>query len=563
MLLSILLCSAVRVGKATYLPKPLPMISLVAPVHNKLSVTGSFGELRNNHFHAGLDLRSTYGAKMDYILAAADGFVKKIKVDSKNYGNSLYIEHPSGHTTVYAHLNRFREDIQERIKAEQYRTHQNELEIEFEPNDFKVSAGDSVAFMGNTGDSRGAHLHFELRITGTEEVLDPTEFGMPVEDNISPQVRKLKLYGFDLDGQTVSQKVYPSNKLQGKVLVPGEVFALGVEAIDRSDHSWRALGIKSLQLYIDHGLFYSFSLDHWSLTETRYINAHLDYKSLHQGRFHRCFKLQGNKIPIYKTVENDGFFYIGDGLEHLVQLVISDARGNESVKEFIIQNSPFVSPVLKKPLPINIAFDKDWNYDYGFGNFQLKQGSVYDHLDCRVDTLSTFSGKSFTPWIGLVPGSEPLHKELEIALIPTKSIPDRLVDKCIVALKRGNSYVSLDGNWDNKTLRAKSKSFGYFAIVADTIPPRLFAKNFKFKMTGKKYFSFGMADNIPNVTSTRSGIKYNAFIDGQWVILHHDLKSHTITHEFEPWLSTGAHDLLVVLEDSRQNKKEYHFSFYR
>ncbi|MEO6190405.1 MAG: M23 family metallopeptidase, partial [Saprospiraceae bacterium] len=340
-----------RMSNATIIAKPHLPFLLIAPLKYQISVTGSFGELRNNHFHAGIDLRSAHGVEGDSIYSAADGFVKKIKIDSKNYGKSIYIEHPSGYTTVYAHCRSFRPDIEEKVKAEQYRLQKNELEIEFRPNDLVVKAGDSIAIMGNTGDSQGAHLHFELRITGTEEVLDPSEYGLVAEDNISPQFRKLKLYGFDLDGNSVSEKVFLANKIKSKILVPGEIFGVGVEAFDKMNNSWRTLGIKSLKLFIDHSLFYSFSMDHWSIEDARYINAHIDYKGLGQGRFQRCFKLQGNKIPIYQTVENDGFFYIGDGLEHQVILVISDASGNESSREFIIQNTSYISPVVNNILP--------------------------------------------------------------------------------------------------------------------------------------------------------------------------------------------------------------------
>ena len=152
---------AFKTGKTNYLPEPTPTFNLVAPLHHQLSVTGSFGELRPNHFHAGIDLRSQKGIEGDQILAAAQGFISKIKVDCKNYGNSLYIQHPSGYTTVYAHLSRFRPDIQERVRAYQYSIQQNEVEIEFGPEEFAVSPGDSIGYMGNTGDSRGAHLHFE------------------------------------------------------------------------------------------------------------------------------------------------------------------------------------------------------------------------------------------------------------------------------------------------------------------------------------------------------------------------------------------------------------------
>lgn len=543
--------------------KPAIPILLSAPVNNKISVTGSFGELRPNHFHAGIDIRSARGVGGDDILAAAGGFIKKVKIDSKNYGNSIYIEHPNGFTTVYAHLARFRQDIEARIQAEQYQKQENELEIEFRPNEFEVKTGDQIAYMGNTGDSRGAHLHFELRLSGTNEVLDPNEYGLPIEDNIAPTIRRLKFYGFDLEGNSISQRVVAESKLVSKVLIPGDVFALGIDAFDKTNNSWRTVGIKSVKLFIDHSLFYYFSLDQWSINDTRYINAHIDFKNQTNGKFQRCFKLQGNLIPIYKTVENDGFFYIGDGGEHNVQLIITDAVGNEKVKEFSIQKADFVSNEVKKILPIHLSYDKSFTYDFGFGQFDFKEGSIYDELQCKCDTSLNLASNSYSPWIGISPFVEPIHNNFVISIKPVKTIPINLRDKCFIAMRRGNAYVSLEGIWENGNLHTESKSLGYFSILSDTIAPRLYAKNFRPNMTGKKSMSFGMVDNVTNITSNRPGITYNAYIDGQWIILQHDLKTHTLSHNFEPWLSNGTHELIVSLEDSRHNKKDYKFNFYR
>ena len=553
---------AFKTGKTNYLPEPTPIFNLVAPLHHQLSVTGSFGELRPNHFHAGIDLRSQKGIVGDQILAAAQGFISKIKVDCKNYGNSLYIQHPSGYTTVYAHLSRFRPDIQERVRAYQYSIQQNEVEIEFGPEEFAVSPGDSIGYMGNTGDSRGAHLHFELRVTGTDEVLDPADFGLLAEDHIAPTVRRFKLCGFDLDGNTISERIIGNNSIKSKIMIQGDVFGMAVEAFDRNNTSWRMVGIKSLQMKIDHGLFYSWSMDRWSLDETKYINAHVDWRSQYLGRFHRCYKLQGNKFPIYRTVENDGFFYIGDGQEHLVELTISDASGNESSRSFTIQGTAFSKLVKPNQYPEEISCDKNWNYNFGFGTFELPSGCTYDNMKVRVDTVSNTSENAYSRWIGIKPGNEPLHRELAVAIRPEKEIPAPLMEKCFIGLKRGKSFVSIGGSWDHGAVRAGAKNLGYYALMMDTTPPHLVAKNFRYNMSGKKSMSFSMSDNIADITKNRPGIKYNAYIDGQWIVMQHDLKTHTLKHDFESWLGNGTHELLITLEDSQHNQSAYRYNFY-
>ncbi|MCC6814917.1 MAG: M23 family metallopeptidase [Saprospiraceae bacterium] len=555
-----IILSCIKTDKATIAFRPILPFFLSSPITHKISVTGSFGEIRSNHFHAGIDFRSSKGIDGDSLISAAPGFIRKIKIDSKNYGKSLLIEHEGGYSTFYAHILRFRSDIEDKIKTEQYKRQENELELELNPEDIPVATGELVAFMGNTGDSRGSHLHFEVRITGTDQVVDPSEFGLPIEDHIPPHLNRFKLYGFDLDGRQVSEKLIHSSKLN-KVLIPGDVFGMAVEAYDRSNNSWRNIGIKSVRMFVDHSLFYSFSLDSWSLQDARYLNAHIDYESRFQGRFHRCFKLQGNKIPIYTSVENDGFYYIGDGKEHHVELYISDALGNETKKEFTIQNAQYKVQNTKIELPYTLYFDRRFEHDFGFGKFLLEAGCIYDHVHCKIDTISNSSHSCFCPWIGISPNNTPLHKPIEISLKPVKLIPQEMIDKCFVGLKRGKAAVSLNGEWKDGVLIAKSKQLGYFSILTDTIAPRLNPKNFKYNMLGRKSMSFTMTDNVADVTEKRSSIKYNAYIDGQWIILEHDLKSRTITHQFEPWLSTGTHELIIVLEDVRKNRKEYKYTF--
>ncbi|HEX5625264.1 MAG TPA: M23 family metallopeptidase, partial [Saprospiraceae bacterium] len=273
-----------------------PVLTLVSPVRDEPSLTGSFGELRNNHFHGGIDLRASRGPNGDDILAAADGYIKKIIIDADDYGNSLYIQHPNGMVTAYCHLERFRKDIAAVVKARQYQEKRFQTELEFTPEDFPVKAGEHVAFMGNTGASRGKHLHFELRDANGEEVWDPALFGLSVKDEIAPIIKRIKVYGYDGEGNQVSSQVYGKAQLakqQVPVGVAGEVFAVALDAQDRSNHSWNWTGIKSIQLYIDGGLFYHFSADKWKRDETKYINAHIDYpaKSAAKGNFHRCHLL--------------------------------------------------------------------------------------------------------------------------------------------------------------------------------------------------------------------------------------------------------------------------------
>ena len=136
-----------------------------APLNFRLLLSGTFGELRGNHFHAGIDIK-TEGVEGQKVYAIEDGYVSRIKVSTWGYGKVIYIRHPStGHTSVYAHLQKFSAKIENIVKKEHYK--KERFEINFFPNKeaIKISKGEIIALSGNSGGSSGAHLHFEIRNT--------------------------------------------------------------------------------------------------------------------------------------------------------------------------------------------------------------------------------------------------------------------------------------------------------------------------------------------------------------------------------------------------------------
>lgn len=535
-----------------------------SPVRNRISMTGSFGELRNNHFHAGTDIRSLTGVGGDDLLAVAQGFVSRIVIDADNYGKSLFVQHPQGYTTMYAHINRFRSDIEARIKTEQYKHKSFELDLTFQPNEIIVNSGDLLAYMGNTGSSRGAHLHFELRRTGTDEVLDPVAFGLPVEDDISPSIKRIKVYGFDGEGITTSEKIYSPSQLSKTILVPGDVMALGINALDQSDHSWNWVGIKTIKVLVDSQMIYFLSLDHWSLEDTKYINAHIDYKNkmASKGQFHRCFKLLGNKLSLYKTIENNGLYYIGDSLLHRVQLIVGDAKQNESKVEFNIQKVNYTTPVKKNENSQKLVFDQEHILESESVKFDIPQGCFYENLCCTLDSCKNSLPIAYSDWFGIKPNNDPIHKPYKIAIKPSKSIPERLMSKCYIACKQGSRYISTGGNWEGEYLVSEFKKLGTFSIQVDTIPPTIIPYTFRSNMPKNKFMSFGLYDNIISLGTARE-IQYNAYIDGQWILMEHDAKTRSIKHYFEDDLSSGKHELLITAIDDRGNKREFNSTFYR
>ncbi|MBK9720776.1 MAG: M23 family metallopeptidase [Saprospiraceae bacterium] len=560
------LCFSFKIDYPPFISYP-PVFTLVAPVRDELSITGSFGELRNNHFHGGIDIRSARGIHGDDIQSAGDGYISKIIIDSDEYGKSMYISHPNGLVTFYAHLRDFRKDISDYIKAKQYEQERFQISLDFDPDDFPVKGGEHLAYMGNTGASRGKHLHFEVRNAKDDEVWDPTHFGLPIKDDIAPTIRRIKVYGYDGNGNDISSKVYSKTQIDQASVpleISGDVFSVGLDALDRSDNSWNYTGIKSIQLFIDGGMFYHFSADNWKRNDTKYINAHIDFgaKSASKGQFHRCFLLSGNKMNVYLSVQNDGFFYMSDTLAHEVKVIAGDANGNQSEVNFKIQRKDYQFSKISSKYQDILYHDRDKIFATQNAILKFQTGSVYEDLNCELRKHSNTNKNCFSDWIGIIPSNEPVHLSSEIRLKPEKVIPDAYRDKCFVAIQRGNGYLSVGGTWEGEELVSYARSLGPFCIALDTVAPFIKASLNRKKAFPKNQLVFKISDNV-NTSREIPDIYYEARIDGQWVLMEYDKKSASIRHHFEDWLGKGKHQYEILVRDYLGNQRTYKGNFVR
>ena len=171
-------------------------IEFAKPVDFPITLSGSFAELRSNHFHAGIDIK-TYGQIGKKVFAIEDGFIARIKVAGGGYGHALYIQHPNGYTSVYAHLEGFNQEISAFVKEEQYIKQSFEVNLFPDREKFKVKKGQLIAFTGNTGGSNGPHLHFEIRKTKNQHPVNPLFFDFGVKDNTNPRINSIAIYPLD------------------------------------------------------------------------------------------------------------------------------------------------------------------------------------------------------------------------------------------------------------------------------------------------------------------------------------------------------------------------------
>lgn len=311
------------------------------------SLSGCFGDLRTNHFHAGIDIR-TNGSEGLNVYAAADGYVSRIGIKAGGYGNALYITHPNGYTTLYGHLLKYSEKIEQYLRQKQYEQQKWDVEININPNELIVSKGEVVALSGNTGASGGPHLHFEIR-DAAENAINPMLFGFyEVQDIQSPVIDKVILRTLSKDARINGHygrfSFSPTRNADGSLSINtpiqtrGEI-GLELLAYDRSNTSPFRLGLSSIDVQLDNNLLYNLVLDKMPFDISKDINVHIDYALVETNgqKIQKCYIDDGNRLNIYKTNRNKGKIVIRDNQLHNVSIKGLDTYRNETNVYFTLQ----------------------------------------------------------------------------------------------------------------------------------------------------------------------------------------------------------------------------------
>ncbi|MGB5818304.1 MAG: M23 family metallopeptidase, partial [Saonia sp.] len=316
-----------------------PKDAFRSPLDIPLILAGTFGELRSNHFHSGIDIKTQQRQGLP-IYAIGDGTVTRIKISLWGYGKAMYVAHPNGYTSVYAHLQKFSPEIEEYIKKVQYQKRSYTVEVFPDFGELKVQKGNLIAYGGNTGGSSGPHLHFEIRNSISEKPTNPLLYGLEVRDATNPTF--LSLYGYPLSED--AQMNQSNDKIQlnfskqpdgtflaDKVFAAGTI-GFGFEAFDRQDLAANQNGLYTVQQLVNGKVYTDYDFETFSFTETRYINTLIDYA--HFGKYRRriqlCFKTPGNRLGIYNTLHNNGKIVVREGLSYSVEIIITDLEGNHT-----------------------------------------------------------------------------------------------------------------------------------------------------------------------------------------------------------------------------------------
>lgn len=539
--------------------------NFASPIEHEIKLAGTFGELRTNHFHMGVDIKSSRGRYPDAILAAADGYVSRIKVSRSGYGNALYIDHPSGHTTVYGHLKYFNEAIDSVVNHVQLDSQSFEIDYYPDSTQIRVKKGDEIAKMGNSGSSYGPHLHFEIRDTKSEAPLNPMRFGIKPKDNTPAIISKIKFnYLNDKHQEINSKTVSPISIGKGRYTLPPQKLGtwrtgISVGAYDPMNDFYNKNGVYRIELNVDDSLVYEVSFDSISFGDTRYINAHIDYPHYKQrrSRLHRCFKLSGNKLP--NTFSNGAIFTLYKDNPRSVVLSVYDFEENKSSIEFEVYRDSVIDAT--KPLVYNFLIPREEENMIKENDLSLyfPSAALYEDLYLYITRSPS---EYLTDVFHIGRNTIPLHKAISVE-ISGGSIPVEMRDKvCLIECSNSIHISTFGGEWSENQFKAEIFSFGNYALALDTIPPTI-----KALQSGKDYsnlskISFEIEDNFSE-SGTAKGLDYQAYIDDHWVKFAYDLKSKRISHVFDMPPTSSTHQLKLIVKDDRGNERILEKKFIR
>jgi len=541
----------------------------INPLNLTPSLSASFSELRADHFHSGLDLK-TGGAIGKEVSAAAGGYIYRISVSPTGFGKAIYIRHPQGYSTVYGHLDHFRKDIEEYVVSKQYEQQGFTITLYPSRDLFPVSQGDLIAWSGNTGGSSGPHLHFEVRNSSTENPVNPLLFNTGVIDHNRPAIEKVIIYPVTANSSVNNSHAPLQLKATGTSgkytvspsapLVVNGLIGFGIKTWDTFDNSSNKCGVYQIEVEVDSVRVYDFTCDEFSFNESRYINSHIDYRRriVNNEYLHKTWLEPGNKLSMYKNIKNRGLVSFEDNRTHHILIRVSDVNGNRSSVKFTVRSvakPPVKAAVIKceEVIPygktadfssdgIRIHFPASAFYDTVYFTYKLKERQP--NLLSRVYSVNK--------------ESTAINDLIRISIKPD-SIPDGLENKMVlVKLNNSHKQIYMGGEMHFGYMTADVRSFGNYAVGIDTVKP-VIRPSFGTgaDLTGRGALTVTITDNLSGIRS------YDAYIDGKWSLFEYDAKTSRLTcHLDKSRIKAGTiHKIEIKVTDNRDNTATLKSSF--
>lgn len=532
-----------------------------SPLDIPIQLSGNFGELRPNHFHAGFDLKTNQKEGLN-VYAAADGYVSRIKISSGGYGKAIYITHANGYTTVYGHLQKATGAIEKKIIELQYAEKSYEIEAFFKPGEIPVKKSDIIAFSGNTGGSEGPHLHFEFRDNKTEKIINPLFFGLEIKDTKKPIVSNLMAYPIDSES-TVNQSKRPvalnlslqqdGTYVSEKVSAKGKI-GFGIIASDLDDVSYNPNGVYKTKLTNNGKDIFGYEFDEMVFDEGRYVNAFIDYeryKKMH-NRVQKLFMKEKYGFSNIKSNGNNGIIEVAPNYSDSVRVEVSDYKGNTTKIQVPVSYSDqkILVPADDKTTKYFVKSKSDTNFEKDNVSVFFPVNTFYEDFYMNFDVRN----KTLFLHEDIVPA----HTNFTITFEDKESSAEDK-KKMFIATVNGTKLGFLYTKLQDNTFTAKARNLGQFKLAKDTVAPKIsIAKPIQDKwITAQKSIVITISDDF-------SGIKsYNGYINDKWVLFEYESKLRRLTHVFDDALLEGKNNLKLVVTDNVGNSTIFETQFNR
>lgn len=533
------------------------------PLDVTLILSGTFAELRSNHFHSGLDIKTQQRAGLK-VYSAAEGFVSRIKVSHFGYGKALYITHPNGYTTVYAHLQKFAPEIEAYVKKYQYE--KESYEIEMFPNavDLKVKKNEIVAYSGNSGGSGGPHLHFEIR-DKSERPMNPMLFGIDIKDSTKPVIKSV--YAYPIGENSHVNKSQERQKLRLIPLSNGDytienveafgTIGFGIETTDRQDLASNKNGVYNIQSFYNGNQSFEIDFKRFSFSETKHLNRLIDYEhyKTKKKRIQKLFVETNNPLSLYKNVENSGYISVEDSTYLVYKVRITDYKNNDAWLTIPIKGlkTKDIKPLEIKTTPYYVYANQTTNLKEGNVEVDFHQDTFYDdfYIDFEVnnDTLTLHKPT--------VPATKNFTISYNISQYTERDKPKLYIAK-LLGYNKFPAYSSTKKTGD--ILSTNTKYLGTYALAIDTINPTIKPINFQDGnwMSKFRYLKVKIDDKPTGISN------YRATVNGKWILMEYDYKTKTLTHDFNDGIITETkNNLKIIVTDNVGNNSTFEATFYR
>lgn len=532
------------------------------PLDIPIILSGTYGELRSNHFHSGIDIK-TKGIQGLNVYSYASGYVSRIKVSHGGYGKALYIKHPDGNTTVYAHLKKFSSKIEEIVKSKQYKRESYEIEFFPKENEISVLENEIIAFSGNTGGTTGPHLHFEVRDKNQIPINPLINSSIYIEDDRTPFFKKLFYKSYDSNNVFDSQTELKINKITSSLYVSDTLkssgkIGIGIVAFDKHNRANNSNGIFKIITSLNNQNLLKILFDSISFDKTKHINTFIDYSFFknHKIRIQKLFIEENNPLDLYSSNINNGFITIKNKEFYKYEVNIYDANGNKS--RLVV---PILGVKTNKPLKLvnnhveltYIERDKKYELEFNSVRVSILEETFYNNL--------LLEAKFENDILSIDKDTIPLLKPITI-YFNTDRYNDSIKNQLYIAkLSDNKKMTSYNYTTDfSNGKKSSTKSLGRYTLGVDTINPAISPIGFKENDWISNFSNLKI-----KVNDVGSGIRsYNGWINNKWILFELNTKKGILVYDFDDNIVRKAkNNLHIEIIDNVGNRTEYKTTFYR